>query len=405
MLPTNTSTATITVAADVTSGGTWATIGKQSNNFSDSGPGNLFAPSGGPFTTTVSQCQQNYVFVQRPVDAERGAAQTVKVQLQLGGQPVPVSDSLTLTALRNGNPVPATTPPVFSGLTASPDTFPEPMQAAVDVLGDGQRVEHGVRLQAGSTISSPTFSIDDGLCPPDTTDTRHLTSTCSLTSDLNGGILESGVTINNHKLPGSIGINFVASSDGAGKCDPWTRASYTAGGQTYYFPGVSLDFDTAAASGLLKVVYRVHNADWVLTDAARGNNDIEICAGARHGDPGRASWNAPNSDPGSSVPVHRKERTGAVGCRRRSLLGRPRLSSEPLQGEERPRGVREWELKDLATGPNGAVEKWRTWTICIPFRLGLEELLRSRHGSEVLLRAPSGRPPSLLRLVPRASRR
>ena len=55
------------------------------------GPGNLFTASGMPFTTSVSQCQQNYVFVQGPVDAERGSAQTVKVQVQVGGEPVSVS--------------------------------------------------------------------------------------------------------------------------------------------------------------------------------------------------------------------------------------------------------------------------------------------------------------------------
>ena len=183
VLPTNTSTATITVDAYVSSpGGTWSTTAKQSNNFADAGPGNLFTPSGGPFTTSVSQCQQQYVFVQRPVDAERGAAQTVKVQLQMGGQPVPVTDSLTLTALRNGNPVVATTPPVFSGLTASPDTSGTYAGKQWTFSVTGNVSNTGYALQAGSTTSSPTFSIDDGLCPPNTTDTQHLTSTCSLTS-------------------------------------------------------------------------------------------------------------------------------------------------------------------------------------------------------------------------------
>ncbi len=213
VLPTNGSTATITVAADVTSGGTWATVGKQSNNFADSGPGNLFTASGVPFTTSVSQCQQNYVFVQGPVDAERGSAQTVKVQVQVGGDPVSVSGPLTLSALQHG-----AASGNFSGLgPVSPDATGTlaGKQWTFDVTGNVVGDEYA--LKAGNTTSNPTFSIVNGLCPPNTTDTQHLTSTCSLTSDLNGGILESGVTINNHTLPGSIGIDFAASGDGSRK--------------------------------------------------------------------------------------------------------------------------------------------------------------------------------------------
>ena len=235
----------------------------------------------------------------------------------------------------------------------------------MDVCRHGSVIGDGYALKAGDTTSNPTFSIVNGLCPPNTTDTQHLTSTCSLTSDLNGGILESGVTINNHTLPGSIGIDFAASGEGAGKCNPWTRASYTVGGQTYYFPGVSLDFDTASASGLLKVVYRVRNTDWVRTDASRGNNDIEICAGARHGDPGRASWNAPNGT-GNSTPFIGKYGAaqwnagddlfwGVLG----SVANPSKVKTDPV--------VCGSGNQDLATGPNGAVETWRTWTICIPF--------------------------------------
>ena len=364
VLPTNGSTATITVAAVVTSGGTWTTTGKQSNAFADSGPGNLFTAAGVPFTTSVSQCQQNYVFVLGPVDAERGSAQTVKVQIQSAGQPVPVSGNLTLTALQNGSPVPTTT---FSGLgPTGPDTSGALVGKQWTFSVTGNVYGTGYALQAGSTISNPTFSIVAGLCPPNTTDTQHLVSTCSLTSGLNGGILESGVTINSHTLPGSIGINFAAASEGAGKCDPWTRASYTVGGQTYYFPGVNLDFEWGG--GLLKVVYRVRNADWVRTESSRGNSDIEICAGARHGVNTEQNGFPPNSveDPaGTGVPF-----IGKYGAARwdpddglfwgvlASVPNPSKVRSDPV--------VCSSGNQSLATGPGGALETWRTWTICIP---------------------------------------
>ena len=255
---------------------------------------------------------RSYVFVQGPVDAERGSAQTVKVQLQSGGVAVPVSGALTLTALQGGNDVSA----AFNGLTASPDAPPllnAGKQWTFSVTGNVSGT--GYALQAGSTISSPTFSIAAGLCPPNTTDNQHLVSTCSLTSNLNGGILESGVTINNHKLPGSIAIDFEALSEGAEECDPWTRASYTVGSTKYYFPGVSLDFEADADAGLLTVVYRVRNADWVRTAASRGNNDIEICAGARHGV--NTVQNdyppSPTHPSGTGVPFIGKYGGGALG--------------------------------------------------------------------------------------------
>lgn len=352
-------TVTVRLTANVTGTGTWSwySLAKQANDFN---PGeldqsNALTMTGSPPSVTVSTC--NYVFVQGPVDAERGSPQTVKVQLRSGNQPVSVSGPLTLSALQNGTASGNFTP---SSLTSAAQDAS--LTWTFGVIGNVLGV--GYALKAGSTISDPTFSIVNGLCPPNTTDTQHLTSTCSLTSDLNSGILESGVTINNHQLPGSIGIDFAASSEGAGKCDPWTRASYTVGGQTYYFPGVSLDFDTATSVGLLKVVYRVRNADWVLTDASRGNNDIEICAGARHGDLSRASWNAPNGT-GNSTPFIGKYGPAQWNAGDGLFWGVLASVSNPSKVTSDP-VVCGSGTQNLATGLNGAVETWRTWTICIP---------------------------------------
>ena len=46
---------------------------------------------------------------------------------------------------------------------------------------------------------------------------------------------------------------------------------------------------------MLQVTYMVRNSDWVLTNAARGNNDIELCAVAKHQDRGPEHW-APLAD-------------------------------------------------------------------------------------------------------------
>ena len=332
---------TVRVTANVTGTGTryWYSLAKQANDFNpgDLDQSNAFTMTGSPPSFTVSAC--NYVFVQPPVDAERGSPQPVKVQLQAGNQPVSVSGPLTLSALQNG-----TASANFTGLTSAAQDASRTWTFAVigNILGDGYA------LKAGSTISDPTFSIVNGLCPPNTKDTQHLTSTCSLTSDLNGGILESGVTINNHTLPDSIGIDFAAASEGTGKCNPWMRASYTVGGQTYFFPGVKLDFEWGG--GLLKVVYRVRNADWVRTEASRGNNDIEICAGARHGDPGRASWNAPNANP-DSVPFTGKYGTGAVELCDGLFWGVLASVANPSKVKNDP-VVCSSGNQSLATGPN-----------------------------------------------------
>jgi hypothetical protein len=359
VLPTSGKTATITVEADVSagSGQAWTSIAKQANDFSDSGPGNLFALKPGAVDPplTVDECAAEYVFVNGPDDAEKGAAQTVEVQLQAGGIPVAVSGPLTLSALQDESVISNPDPSVFTGLTASaPDSggaFPgKQWTFSVAGLVNGT----GYALQAGDTVSDPTFRIAEGLCQPNTTDPEHLNSSCSLTSDLNGGILESGVTINNHQLA-PIAIDFEAGS--AAKCHPWIRASYTVGNQEYFFPGVVLDFEWGG--GMLQVIYRVRNSDWVLTEASRGNADIEICAGAKHG-----IYTNLNKD----VTEGGDPFTGKYGDAKWDgdlFWGVLSTVQNPAKVKSDP-AVCARGTTDLATGPGGTPEKWRTWTICIP---------------------------------------
>ena len=367
-LPTNTSTATITVEADVIpgSGETWTSIAKQSNNFADTGPGNLFAPlptgTGSP-PATVTACAFEYVFVDQPDvrNAEKGSAQTVQVQLQSNGNAVPVSESLTLGALQNGQAIANPDPAVFTGLTAEPDTGGPFAGKQWTFSVTGKVSGTGYALQAGDTVSNPTFSIADGICNKDTVDSQHLASNCSLTSDL-GGLFESGVTINNHKLD-PISINFAAGSTANNKCADWTRASYTVDGQPepYFFPGVELDLTWGG--GVLQVIYRVRNADWVLTEATRGNQDIQICVGAKHQD---ASKNGDGSSPNHD-PFTTKFGVNAAWDGELYWGVLPTVQNPSKVKAEGDPAVCGRGTQDLPTGPSLSLETWRTWTICIPF--------------------------------------
>ncbi len=359
-LPSNTSTATITVEADVSagSGATWTSIAKQSNNFADSGPGNLFAPltagAGSP-SATVTACDFDYVFVDQPNNAEKGSVQTVQVQLQSNGVPVTVSGPLTLSAFQTVGTTSTAVDARFTGLMASaPDSGNT--QWTFFVVGNTSGT--GYTLKAGDTVSDPPFAIVDGLCNPGVTDPEHLNSGCSLTSNLNGGILESGITINNHGLQ-PIGINFAAGSTATDKCANWTRAFYTVDGQPYFFPGVELDLTWGG--GVLQVIYRVRNTDWVLTEAARGNQDIQICAGAKHQDASK------NGDGGSPDPFTTKFGVNATwdGALYWGVLATVSNPSKVKPGGDPAVCARGGQ--DLPTGPGGSSETWRTWTICIPY--------------------------------------
>ena len=219
----------------VGSGQTWTSIVKQSNNFADSGPGNLFAPAyggAGSPPATVTACAFDYVFVDQPNNAEKGSAQTVQVQLQSNGVPVSVSGSLTVSAFQTVGTTTTAVNATFTGLTASaPD--PGNMQWTFAVVGNTSGT--GYTLKAGNTVSN-SFAIVDGLCNPGVIDREHLNSSCSLTSNLNGGILESGITITTTASSRS-GSTSRQGSTATDKCANWTRASYTVNGQDLPLPG------------------------------------------------------------------------------------------------------------------------------------------------------------------------
>ena len=198
--------------------------------------------------------------------------------------------------------------------------------------------------------------------------------TCNVTSNLGGPQSQVGIT---NTLPGSIAIDFSAGDDaydanGNPKCANWNRASYTDGSGVHYFPGVVLDF--AWGDNMLKLVYRVRNSEWTLTNVARGNNDIEFCAGARHwedvqrgGEGDYAKVIVNGVDTWVLAPFVTKSGGPAVWNPQDKLYwGVLTTVSNPAKVKKDP-AVCARGTQDLLTGANNTYETWRTWTICIPF--------------------------------------
>ncbi|MDH4104158.1 MAG: hypothetical protein OEV29_12360, partial [Thermoleophilia bacterium] len=108
------------------------------------------------------------------------------------------------------------------------------------------------------------------------------------------------------------------------------------------------------------VIYRVRNSEWVLTEASRGNSDIEICAGAKHGLDNEK--NGDGSDPtpfqGKYGPAVWDEADGLYWGVLASVANPNKVKEDPV--------VCSVGNQSLPTGPNGASETWRAWTICIP---------------------------------------
>jgi hypothetical protein len=278
-LPTIGSAATITVQANVSvgSGETWTSVVKQANNFSDSGPGNLFTLSGSAPSATVSLCQ--YVFVQGPVDASKNVAQTVKVQLQASGNPVSVNGPLTLSASQTVGNTTTAVDANFSGLTSSaPDSSEMYAGKQWTFSVTGNVSGQGYALTAGAT-TSPTFTIADcipvnGVCSVGFTDSGDGTG--------GGAFSGSGLSPNS-----AIVLSFeTIPASGAAICNagwgwsPLTFPPQPPDGETN-FDGITLGTFSMTNKGFMKATIYLRNDLFVQTTASQ-TNDIQICAGAAH---------------------------------------------------------------------------------------------------------------------------
>ncbi|HEU5476827.1 MAG TPA: hypothetical protein VFU64_03245 [Gaiellaceae bacterium] len=265
---------------------------KQANNFNDSSGGaNLFTnPSTWP-QLSIATC--HYVFTQQPADAQTGAAQTVKVQLQSGTTPVAVSGSLSLDAFKGGTQVDSN----FTGLTSTAQDATKTWvfnSVTGTVSGFGYTLEAGAGTAAEGDSNS--FNIVD--CMPSGSG-----GTCSTPQVLNGDG-STGSQVSGTGLASGFNVSFLTglTDAEAGICSTnwgWQQMTFPAQPDgTTSFDGITTTTTSFANnSGYMLVTLYFKNSLYVQTTASQ-TNSIQICAGAAHtvlanGDPNTA-WTGAN---------------------------------------------------------------------------------------------------------------
>jgi hypothetical protein len=206
-----------------------------------------------------------------------------------------------------------------------------------------------------SAPGNQPFRVADYVCVPESP-----TSCNDLTSHLNTGA-QGKLSIAN-TLGSPIALDFQLGLDpvplGCNNATPgqtWNRTYF--GDPPVYFPAVALDF-TEHEKDMLQVTYAIRNSEWVLTNAARGNQDIEFCAVARHQ---TARWNGDGAEPrpfsGKYGPAQ-WDGTNYSGVL--TTVSNP--SKVKTDGTGSP-AVCGRGTQDISG------ETWRTWTVCIPWDL------------------------------------
>ena len=218
--------------------------------------------------------------------------------------------------------------------------------------------------------TSNTFRVAEFVCPP----------SCDNTSNF-GTPGQGNLKIAN-TLGSSIALDFQPGgaaaplgcnndpNDQTDNNDPthtWTRAYYLdAHGDKVYFPAVALDFNSNSGD-VLQITYGVRNSQWVLTNAARGNNDVEFCVEAKHQDATKNDYPPSAEHPtGHGVPFAGKYGPATWDPSTGMFSGVLQTVSNPskVKSGGNPavcgRGNR-----DITT--NGITETWRTWTMCVAF--------------------------------------
>ena len=333
----------------------WFSIAKQSNDFNpgDLDLSNAFTLSGLNPTFEVATCRLEFV-TQPPNPWEKNttAGSPVEVAAFAGATRVTLSGTPSLTVASGSA---GSTADFFFGAgtfdtgttswkwpSAKPNaTAPGGLYNLVATLGSMTDTSDSNATTAGDQ----PFRVTSAVCASG--------DTCTETSDLPGAQVQIGIT---NTLPGSITIDF--SNGDEARCSPWNRAFYTdSGGNDVYFPGVSLEYTWG--DDMLKLVYRIRNAEWTRTNVSRGNNDIEICAGARHG------VDLQKNGDGGSNPTPFQGKYGSAAWVDGLYWGVLATVSNAAKVRDDP-AVCARGTQDLPTGPGGSSETWRTWTICIP---------------------------------------
>jgi hypothetical protein len=298
----------VTYSGSYTGSGQIQAVVKQANNFNDtSGGANLFSnPSTWP-QLSIGPCQ--YVFTQQPVDAQTGAAQTVKVQLQTStGNVVPDSNPLSLGVEQNGT---AVSSPPFTGLgpvTQTANTWAFSVTGTTGGLGYQLVTAGSDGTQATSSSSSPGsstppyFNIFD--CMPNG-------GTCS-TGQVTNGDGSAGYQVSGTGLASGFNVNFTApllSGFAYTTCSGlwgWAPMSYPGSNGPAYFPSLTTSPTTYLAgttSAYQLVTLYFLNSLYVQTSASQ-TNSIQICAGAEHRNGLTGPWT------GASGILAQKDDTG-----------------------------------------------------------------------------------------------
>jgi hypothetical protein len=207
--------------------------------------------------------------------------------------------------------------------------------------------------------ATATVRVAEFVCPPSCDNTSNLTDTDTAPGKLKiaANTLATAVA-----LDFQTGLDPVPDGCNTDLGHPWNRTSIDTdadGDGDIFFPAVALDFNWG--SQMLQVTYLIKNSDWILTNAARGNNDIEFCAEARHQiDTAENGFPPPT---GTGVPFDGKYGPATWDPDTEMFSGVLTTVSNPSKVKTNGTG-------SPAVCGRGNVdisgETWRTWTVCIP---------------------------------------
>jgi hypothetical protein len=333
----------------------WYALAKQANDFNpgDTDLSNAFSFAGDQPYFEVAACELRFV-AQPPNPWQKGAQATVSAAVYAGSTAVPSGGlNPSLGAKVAGADTDASSQFAvgarsYSGsptFTWSWPTMPNSnaqsgLYNLVVSAGGYTAVKSDSNVAAGN--QEAPFRVADFSCPvgPDP---------CDELSPASGNQAAGGVTLTNPFLT-PIALDFEPGGTGY-ECVPWpNRASYTDASGTKYFPAVTLDYTWGEK--LLKVTYRIRNSDWLLTEPAQGNQDIEFCAIARHQTVALNDGNHPF--------VGKYDVAFVDGFYVGVLATVSNPNKVATDGSGSPAVCQRGTTTDI-TGVT-----WRTWTICIP---------------------------------------
>jgi hypothetical protein len=341
----------------------WYSLVKQANDFNpgDLDLSNTLSIQGSNPYVDIETC--TLAFTQQPPNPWQkatNASSAVAVALNAGSTPVPSSGlNPSLAATGTG----ATGD--FDFGTASYDsssftwTWPDAMPKATapsgpyNLVASASGVASTTSDSDSNTAGNQPFQVSDSVCPA-----GQKCAPAESNLDPNAkGTVALGI---NNTLPGPVTIDFGPGGVADPLCSPWNRPFYTdASGTTVYFPSVTLNYSWGTT--MLQVTYLVRNSEWVLTDASRGNQDMEFCVSARH-----QILTGENGPPPSGVPFNGKYGPATWNPTDQYFHGVIYSVANPSKVTSDP-AVCGRAGVNLPTGPNGATENWRSWTVCIPY--------------------------------------